>query len=78
MSDNQKEFYIAHGICKAYPNDDMPFEKWSYVWEYIQQSKSTYYLNLLSKVVPLGMLKYRLNERLKYLEQESTFDTKKE
>lgn len=68
MEDKPKEFYVAFGICKSFPNDeDMPFEKWSYVWEYIQQSKSAYYLNLLEKVVPLGMLKYRLNEKIKSL-----------
>lgn len=68
MEDDQKEFYVAFGICKSYPNDEnMPFEKWSYVWEYIQQSKSLYYLELLKKVTPPGMLMYRLNEKIKSL-----------
>ena len=67
-----KNFWTAYSKCKMYPSNklvDVKFEDFEYIWEYIQQkTTTTYYLNHLLKVIPLGMLKYRLIQRISQLE----------
>lgn len=63
----------AKSICMKYDPSrlvDISDEDFEYVHKYIGQSNSIYELGLLRQYVPLGMLKFRLQERIKYLTEK--------
>lgn len=53
-------------LCKQYPEPD-DFHDFEIIWEYIQACNTLEDLESLTDVIPLGMLKYRLNERISAL-----------
>lgn len=60
-------------ICRKYPKnqiDSMTQDEYDFIGNYIQGCKSTHYLRCLLLVMPLGMMRYRLNQRIEFLDNE--------
>lgn len=63
----------AKRICMKYdPNRlmDISDNDFEYIHNYIGQCSELYELGLLRQYVPLGMLKFRLQERIKYIQRK--------
>lgn len=66
----------AKTLCRKYDPamlvniSDKDFE---YIHKYIGQSNNLYELGLLRQYIPLGMLKFRLQERIKYLTEKEKY-----